>query len=123
MMSFCLWNVIQTQLHFNDNVTRGVFTDDILIARALEEGYVCLLHALFRRIQEAGVIINPCKCLFGVTSLSFLGHITPCGIPQEQEKVVTIREFPRPMTYRQLHKILGMFNCYRRFVLMCAQLL
>ncbi|ROT84099.1 hypothetical protein C7M84_022719 [Penaeus vannamei] len=72
------------------------------------------LHALFGRLQEAGVIINPGKYQFGVASLSFLGHtVTPQGITPVQEKVTTIRKFPRPATEKQLQKFLGMFNFYR----------
>ncbi|ROT61807.1 hypothetical protein C7M84_020382 [Penaeus vannamei] len=79
---------------------------------------------IFSRLQEAGVVINPGKCLFGAALLSFLGHtVTPQGITPTQEKVTAIKKFPKPAMEKQLRKFLGMFNFYRRFVPKCAQLL
>ncbi|XP_037782059.1 uncharacterized protein LOC119578562 [Penaeus monodon] len=59
------------------------------------------LQALFDRLQGAGVVINPGKSLLRVTSLTFLGHaITADGIIPAQEKVSSIRQFPKPTTKR-----------------------
>ncbi|ROT72377.1 hypothetical protein C7M84_009229 [Penaeus vannamei] len=115
-------------LRFINDVTRGlegVFAYiDILVASASEADHARHLRALFGRLQEAGVVINPGKCLFGAASLSFLGHtVTLLGIIPAQEKVTTIRKFPKPAMEKQLQKFQGMFNFYRKFVLKCAQLL
>ncbi|ROT72055.1 hypothetical protein C7M84_009592 [Penaeus vannamei] len=123
-MPFGLRNAAQTFQWFINDVTRGLegvfaYIDDILVASASEAD-----HALFGRLQEAGVMINPGKCLFGAASLSFLGHtVTSQGITPAQEKVTAIRKFPKPAMEKQLRKFLGMFNFYRRFVPKCAQLL
>ncbi|ROT82713.1 transposon Ty3-G gap-Pol polyprotein [Penaeus vannamei] len=126
-MPFSLRNAAQTFQRFINDVTRGLggvfaYIDDILVARASETDHAHHLCALFGRLQEAGIVINPGKCLFGVTSLSFLGHtVTPKGITPTQ-KIATIRKFPKPATEKQLRKSLGMFNFYRRFVPPSAQL-
>ncbi|ROT83867.1 hypothetical protein C7M84_022949 [Penaeus vannamei] len=128
-MPFGLRNVAQTFQRFINDVTRGLegvfaYIDDILVASTSEADHARHLCALFGRLQEAGVVINPGKCQFGVASLSFLGHIvTPQGITPAQEKVTAIRKFPRPATEKQLRKFMDMFNFYRRFVPGCAQLL
>ncbi|ROT83192.1 transposon Ty3-G gap-Pol polyprotein [Penaeus vannamei] len=127
-MPFGLHKAAQTFQRFINDVTRGlegVFAYiDFLVASASEADHACHLRALFGRLQEAGVVINPGKCLFGAASLSFLGHlITSQGITPTQEKVTAIRKFPKPATEKQLRKFLGMFNFYRRFVPKCAQLL
>lgn len=128
-MPFGLRNAAQTFQRFINDVTRGLegifaYIDDILVASASEADHARHLRALFGRLQEARVVINPGKCLFGAASLSFLGHtVTSQGITPTQEKVTAIRKFPKPATEKQLRKFLGMFNFYRRFVPKCAQLL
>ncbi|ROT78754.1 reverse transcriptase [Penaeus vannamei] len=127
-MPFGLRNAAQTFQRFINDVTRGLegvfaYIDDILAASTSEADHARHLCALFGRLQEAGVDINPGKCQSGVASLSFLGHtVTPQGITPAQEKVTTIRKLPRPATEKQLRKFLGMFNFYRRFVPRCAEL-
>ncbi|ROT74961.1 hypothetical protein C7M84_006527 [Penaeus vannamei] len=119
-MPFGLHNAAQTFQRFINDVTRGlegVFTyiDDILVASTSEVDHDRHLRAFFGRLQEAGVVINPGKCLFGHT-------VTPQGITPTQEKVTAIRKFPKTATEKQLRKFLGMFNFYRRFVPKCTQL-
>ncbi|ROT84431.1 hypothetical protein C7M84_022380 [Penaeus vannamei] len=127
-MPFGFRNAAQTFPRFINDVTRGLegvfaYIDDILVASASEADYT-RHRALFGRLQEAGVVINPAKCLFGAASFSFLGHtVTSQGINPVQEKVTAIRKFPKPATEKQLRKFLGVFNFYRRFVPKCAQLL
>ncbi|ROT67988.1 reverse transcriptase [Penaeus vannamei] len=118
-MPFGLRNAAQTFQRFI-NVTRGLegvfaYIDDILVASTSEADHAHHLRALFGRLQDAGVVINPGKCQFGVASLSFLGHtITPQGITPAQ--VTAIIKFPRPAMEKQLRKFLGMVNFYRKFV-------
>ncbi|KAJ8415607.1 hypothetical protein AAFF_G00425870 [Aldrovandia affinis] len=40
-------------------------SDDILIASATEEEHLSHLRALFTRLSQHGLIVNPAKCLFG----------------------------------------------------------
>ncbi|ROT61808.1 hypothetical protein C7M84_020383 [Penaeus vannamei] len=128
-MPFGLRNAAQTFQRFINDVNRGLegvfaYIDDILVASASEADHARHLRALFGRLQEAGVVINPGKCLFGAASLSFLDHtFTSQGITPAQEKVTAIRKFPKSAPEKQLRKFLGMFNFYRRFVPKCAQLL
>nr|XP_027207952.1 uncharacterized protein LOC113801319 [Penaeus vannamei] len=51
---------------------------------------------LFGRLQEAGVVINPGKCLSGITPT--------------QEKVTAIRKFPKTARRSNFENFLGMFN-------------
>ena len=48
-------------------------------------------------------MINPAKCEFGVSELSFLGHhVDKHGIRPLEERVSTLRDFPQPTSQRQL---------------------
>ena len=71
-----------------------------------------------------GIIINPTKCVLGVSSLHFLGHLVDSqGIRPLEEKVKVIQEFPQPAMKHDLRKFLGLINFYHRFIPNCAQLL
>ena len=68
--------------------------------------------------------INPCKCVFGASSLTFLGHIiSPEEISPLPEKVKALQDLQPPTSLRQLRHFLGLLNNYRRFIPHCADLL
>ena len=128
-MPFGLRNAAQTFQRFMDEVTRGldfvfVYIDDILIASTNALEHEVHLRLLFDRFRKYGVILNPAKCVFGVSSLEFLGHkVTAHGIQPLDSKVTTIREFPLPTSLTKLREFLGLVNFYRRFVPQCSKLL
>ena len=79
---------------------------------------------MFQRLSNHGIRINPAKCLFGVSSLEFLGHhISSEGIRPLDSKVDAIRQFPRPSTARQLREFVGLINFYHRFIPHCANVI
>ncbi|XP_071481533.1 uncharacterized protein [Diadema antillarum] len=70
-MPFGLRNAAQSFQRFTDEVTRGLpfvfaYIDDLLIASENPEEHERHLHALFARLTEYGVVINPAKCVDGV---------------------------------------------------------
>ena len=78
-MPFGLRNAAQTFQRFMDEVTRGlafvfVYIDDILIASTNALEHEVHLRLLFDRSRKYGVIIDPAKSVFGVSTLEFLGH-------------------------------------------------
>ena len=125
-MPFGLRNAGQTFQRFMDQVLRGlhfcfVYVDDILIASSSEEEH---LRQVFQRLSEYGIRINPAKCLFGVSSLEFLGHhVSQYGIRPLSNKVEGVQKFPRPATARKLREFVGLINFYHRFVPHCANIL
>nr|VZI01334.1 unnamed protein product [Spirometra erinaceieuropaei] len=79
------------------------------------------LATVFDRLQQFGIVLNPSKCVLGVPSLEFLGHLVDShGIRPLPSKVAAIRVFPPPTSKRQLQRFLGMVNFYRRFLPNCA---
>ncbi|ROT65883.1 hypothetical protein C7M84_016118 [Penaeus vannamei] len=74
----------------SNDVTRGLegvfaYIDDILVASASEADHARHLRALFGRLQEAGVVINPGKCLYGAASLFPRHTVTSQGITSTGE--------------------------------------
>ena len=76
-MPFGLRNAASTFQRFMDEVVRDLdfvynYMDDILVASASPEEHVTHLRLLFERFQKYQVRINPDKCVFGASSLTFL---------------------------------------------------
>ena len=108
-----------------DEVTCGldfvfVYIDDILIASTNALEHEVHVRLLFDRFRKYGVIINPAKSVFGVSSLEFLGHkVSTNGIHPLDSKIQAIRDFPLPTSVTSLTKLrefLGLVNFYRRFI-------
>ncbi|RUS78761.1 hypothetical protein EGW08_013477 [Elysia chlorotica] len=51
-----------------------VYLDDILVASSSAQSHFDDLNAVFQRLRHHGLVIKLEKCLFGVSSLDFLGH-------------------------------------------------
>ena len=128
-MPFGLRNAAQTFQRFIDQTLRGLhfcyaYIDDLLIASSSDKEHQQHLRAVFQRLSDYGVLINPSKCQFGVSSLQFLGHqIDNKGIRPLEEKVQAIRSFPLPPSQRKLREFLGLVNFYHRFIPHAARLL
>lgn len=128
-MPFGLRNAAQTFQRFVDEMTRGLdnvyaYLDDILIASPDATLHKVHLQQLFERLAKYGVTINPSKCEFYKTSLSYLGfRITSSGISPLQDKCDAIVSYPQPKTKRALRRFLGMVNFYHKFIKNCATIL
>ena len=67
--------------------------DNVLIFGRNQQEHDACLHSVLSKIQEAGATLNPEKCEFSKTCLSFLGHIVDKhGISPDPNKTRAIRE-------------------------------
>ena len=97
--------------------------DDVLIFGQSKEEHNIRLEAALRRIQAAGVTLNPTKCQFGKTELKFLGHlINDKGIQPDPDKTVAIIEMPPPKCVQELKRFMGMVNHLGKFSRNLAEL-
>lgn len=128
-MPFGLCNSGQTFQRLMDSVCRGldflfVYLDDILIASSNMKEHQQHLRALFDRLMEHGLIVKKEKCIFGVSTIDFLGHrISAEGITPLPDKVRVILDFPRPITVKELQRYVGILNFYHRFLPRAASLM
>jgi hypothetical protein len=94
-----------------------VYLDDIVLASHSVEEHVVHLCKLFKRLQQFGLVINRGKCIFGQSSVEFLGHqVSAKGALPLQGNVKAILDFPQPQLVKQLQGFLGSVNFYRRFL-------
>ena len=120
--SFGLRKTGQTFQRFIDHVTRGldfvlVYLDDLLVTSPDHKTHKKHLKILFKRLTEYEIIIEPDKCQFGTTELSFSGHyVCPEGISPFPTAVDTIVNFVKPKKQRALRRYLGIVNYYHRFI-------
>ena len=128
-MNFGLRNAAQSFQRFMDKVVRGldfvvVYIDDILVASSSHQQHLEHLHLLLSRLQDHGLKIHPSKCVFGASSVDFLGHrVSAAGLEPLPQKVSAIEDFPRPATVRKMREFLGLVNYYHRFIPQAATLL
>ncbi|GFW49769.1 hypothetical protein TNCV_358721 [Trichonephila clavipes] len=99
-MQFGLCNAAAIFQRFIDEVLRNLpfvfaFVDDILVASSSPEEHLQHLQILFTRLQQYGRSLKPSKCIFGVTSIKFLGFkVSESGIEPLSDRVDCILNFP-----------------------------
>src|SRR5690606_4251770 len=100
------------------------YIDDILVASKNEDEHFRHLRTVFERLQKYGLVVNSSKCVFGSSTVDFLGHrVSSNGIAPLPEKIDAIKNFPRPETRSALRRFLGLVNFFRRFIPQCATVL
>lgn len=93
------------------------YLDDIIVCTPSFDEHLEVLEFVYRRLNEAGLTINYEKSSFCLPSLKYLGHVVAGnGLRTDPEKVQAILNYPRPTTYTELKRFVGLISWYRRFV-------
>ena len=75
------------------------------------------LHKVLAKIKESGLKLDQSKCLFGVTELTFIGHVISAeGVKLDPKKIEAITAMPVPTTKVVLQRFLGMVNYLGKFI-------
>src|SRR5690606_18417019 len=91
--------------------------DDIVVHGVDEKSHDANLERVLSVLKKANVILNREKCCFRTSEVTFMGHrISATGIQVCPDKVVAIREMPRPSNVKDLRRFCGMINYLRRFL-------
>ena len=73
------------------------------------EGHLTILRNLLTRLRKAHLTVKPSKCMFGFTSVAFLGHVVGDSILMPSpDKLIQIQRCPRPTTKKQVRSFLGL---------------
>ncbi|KAL3684568.1 hypothetical protein R1sor_002590 [Riccia sorocarpa] len=98
------------------------FLDDFTVYGDADQHLQQLEKALIKCLENQ-ICLNPEKCVFWVQSGVLLGHIICSeGILMDPRKVEKIRKQPAPTNRKELQRVMGMANFYRRYILNYAVL-
>jgi len=94
-----------------------VYLNNIIVYSNNYEVYTHHIQMVLERLWEYKLYINLKKCLFYVTSIDFLGFIISVnGVSIEKSRVDAIREWPYPITFREVQVFVDTANFYQRFI-------
>ena len=75
------------------------------------------LEVVLKRLQAAGLTVNPSKCVFAAPQTEYLGHVIGDGVVRPQiNKIKALESCSLPQTKKQLRSFLGMAGFYHRFI-------
>ena len=94
-----------------------IFVDDILIYSNTMREHGQHLELVFKILTEAQFYLKRSKCLFGQSTIEYLGHIiSERGVAPDLSKVQAMRDWPTPSSVRELRAFLGLTGFYRKFI-------
>jgi len=95
----------------------AAFVDDMLVGTETEEGHDKVVEEVLRRLEEDDLYVKPEKCIWKTRKVPFLGVVMGEGkVEMEEEKVESVLKWPTPQCVRDVRKLLGLANYYKRFV-------
>jgi len=90
-----------------------VYLNNIIVYSNNYEAHTHYMRMVLERLREYKLYINLKKCLFYITSINFLGFIVSVnGVLMEKSQVDAIREWPYPITFREVQVFVGTANFY-----------
>ena len=93
-----------------------VIMDDILGHGRNREEHDALLNPVLRIINDSSLKLNPKKCVFRKTELTYFGYqIGDDGIKLDPGRIEALLELSRPNNVSELRTVLGMFQYLAKF--------
>ena len=75
------------------------------------------MRTVFRTLQDHQLFLKRSKCVFGQSSVAYLGHvISKEGVAMDKQKVQAVLDWPVPKSARAVCGFLGLAGYYRRFI-------
>ena len=97
-------------------------SDDILIGGTIET-HDDALDKVLNALSQSNITVNPAKCMFDVSELSFLGIVFgKDGVKADENKVQALKEASKPENKEALRSFLGMSGFSQRFIPGYAQM-
>ena len=93
------------------------FVDNVIEHTETWQGHLTILRNLLTRLRKAHLTVKPSKCMFGFTSVAFLGHVVGDSILMPfHDKLIQIQRCTRPTTKKQVRSFLGLVGYYQKFI-------
>jgi hypothetical protein len=103
----------------HSQIGRNVLTnvDDIIVKSMKQENHIADLQETFANFRQAGLKLNPEKCVFGVKKGKFLGClISTKGIEADPSKIEAILRMEPPSTKKGAQWLGGRLASLNRFI-------
>eukprot|EP00043_Microstomoeca_roanoka_P019474 m.219569 g.219569 ORF g.219569 m.219569 type:complete len:1192 (-) comp17002_c0_seq5:791-4366(-) len=94
-----------------------VYLDDVLVYSSTWTDHRHDLRSVCQKLQQQKLYCKPSKCMFGLTTVKFVGHIvTQNQVHMDPDKIKAVADWPVPKTPKDLRGFLGFANFYRKFI-------
>jgi hypothetical protein len=79
------------------------YVDNVLIHSDTHKAHIAHLRHAIQRSHKAGLPLNPKKCIFGLTTVEYLGHtISSDGVRPGTDKTQSVKDITEPKKMNQL---------------------
>ena len=83
--------------------TVEVYIDDMVVKSRKAEDHITDLLQVFSILRQYGLKLNASKCVFGVSSEKFLGHlVTRRGIEADPSQIIALQNLQSPRTTKEV---------------------
>ena len=97
--------------------TVEVYIDDMLVKSVRKEDHLAHLREVFEILRRDELRLNASKCLFGVHSGKFLGHIiSNRGIEANPDQISALINLEESKNSKQVQRLTGMIAALGRFI-------
>ncbi|XP_027158648.1 uncharacterized protein LOC113760293 [Coffea eugenioides] len=104
---------------FRSQIGRNVeaYVDDIFLKSQMTSTFLADLNEVLDVLRRTRMMLNPKKCIFGVTSGKFLGYlVSRRGIEANPDKVRAIQEMSPLRCIRDVQRLTGRLAALNRFL-------
>jgi ribonuclease HI len=93
------------------------YVDDIIVKSTKQKNHITDLQETFANFRQAGLKLNPKKCVFGVKKGKFLGCLVSTkGIEANPSKIEAILRMEPPSTKKGAQRLAGRLASLNRFI-------
>jgi hypothetical protein len=93
-----------------------VYLDDVIIFGETFQEHNSRLREVFEKLRQFNLKIEPDKCEFLKTEISYFGHVTSEGMRPDPEKIKAITNFPTAKNTTDIKSFLGLAGYYHKFI-------
>lgn len=92
-------------------------SDDIIVHGKDQAEHDARLEKLLQTLQDKNLTLNPQKCQFRMTEITFMGYLlSDQGIGPTSSKVEAVKNARRPESASEVRSFLGLINFSARFI-------
>ena len=107
---------------FKEDKAISAYMDDIVVRSKLKQDHIEDLNRAFSNLHNAGLKLNPKKCIFGVSKGKLLGcPVSARGIEANPEKIDAILNMEPPTSRKLAQRLAGRLVALSRFISRSAE--